>query len=80
MPTDDTPFADVQKFCEALAQMNAVSNQHTLQIIQMVTLATQVKSLTELDISQAVIESKMAQQLNTTERIRRAMAPAQPKE
>ena len=66
--------ASAQKFAEALATLNAVSNQQAMQVLQIATLAMQIKSMGETDLSQAIIESKMAQQLNMQERVRRTLA------
>lgn len=63
------------KFAAALAALNATANQQALQILQMAVTAVSAKSLNETDVSQAIVESKLAQQLNTQERVRRMFAP-----
>jgi hypothetical protein len=52
------------QFVELLAQLNAVSNQQTMQVLQVASLAMQLKGMSEMDMTQAVIESKMASLLN----------------
>ena len=47
-----------------LVELNAAQNQQMFQILSMVALAVQIKNLSETDMSQAVIESKMASLLN----------------
>lgn len=49
-----------QAFVETLANLNAVANQQTMQVLQIAALAMQLKGMNDLDVSQAVIESKMA--------------------
>jgi hypothetical protein len=62
------------KFAEALAVLNAAANQQAMQILQLASLGVQVKSLGETDMTQAIIESKMASQLTQQERMRRVLS------
>jgi hypothetical protein len=59
------PNVTPQTFVETLANLNAVANQQTMQVLQIAALAMQLKNLGELDPTQAVLESKMASLLNT---------------
>jgi hypothetical protein len=64
-------FANVQKFAEAIAMLNTTTMQQISNILQVAALAAHIQKIGDLDMSQALIESKLAQQLNTQDRMRR---------
>lgn len=69
--------ADGDLFIRRLTELNAIQNQQMLNILNMVALAVQIKNLSVTDMSQAVIESKMAALLNTA-RGNRPVEPSTP--
>ena len=67
----NSPFSHVREFAEAIAMLNTATTQQITNVLQVAALAMQLQKMNDMDMSQAIIESKMAQQLNTQERVRR---------
>lgn len=49
-----------EEFVKTLANLNAVANQQTMQVLQVAALAMQLKGMNDIDPTQALFESKMA--------------------
>lgn len=54
------PEVSPKDFVETLANLNAVANQQTMQVLQVAALAMQLKGMNDLDPTQALLESKIA--------------------
>lgn len=51
--------------------LNTATTQQITNVLQVAALAMQLQKMNDMDMSQAIIESKMAQQITTQERVRR---------
>lgn len=67
-------LTDGDLFLKRLAELNAIQSQQMASILSMVALAVQIKNLSETDMSQAVIESKMAALLDSSQKLRNIIA------